>query len=792
MQRFLCLIGFILFSTITYAQTCTIKGQIFTTDNKPAASVYIALQEIKKTVTSAENGAFEINNIPAGNYTIVVFFTGLQTITQKITVTEKTIQNLQFTLRENAVELNEVVVNHKKNSNNTSVNIGRIAINPMDLPQAVTTIYQGVLKEQQAQRLSDVLKNVNGVYLASTRGATQENFSARGYSFSSTNMFKDGVRINTGSMPEISSLEKVEILKGSTAILFGNVAPGGVVNLVTKQPKFTNGAELSIRTGSFNLFKPAVDVYGPVNENIAYRLNATYENAGSYRAIPNSIRYYVNPSFLFKLNSKTELIVQADYLNHQFTPDFGIGTYDNTKIPNVARSTFFGTNWQYAKTQQTSANTTLKHQFNNNWQLTAALSYQQYSRDYYSIERIQAAANGDWARPLNKTFTNEKYYTAQVNVNGKFTTGKLKHTLLAGIDAERYFVEATTYNNPTIYDTINIFNPAKFTQRTDIPVAKEVRLISTPTNRIGAYVQDLIHISTKVKLLAGIRFSYQDARPIDTFTYATQLHTKAVSNKVDQAFSPRVGLVYRPTNTTSIFISYANSFTINSGTDVFGNALAPSIVDQFEAGIKNEFFKGKLSANLTVYRIENNNLAQTALFAADGVTPNNNTNLRALTGQTMSDGVELDFVVHAVKGLDVTAGYSYNFIRYTKTPDAKGNFIEGERLINNPASTANTSAFYTLSTGKMKGLKLGIAAFFTGTRFAGFNNTKGQTQNFLRNFEVAGFTTIDASIGYNFKKLSLMGKVANITNVLNYYVHENYSINPIAPTQVTVTVGYKL
>ena len=123
---------------------------------------------------------------------------------------------------------------------------------------------------------------------------------------------------------------------------------------------------------------------------------------------------------------------------------------------------------------------------------------------------------------------------------------------------------------------------------------------------------------------------------------------------------------------------------------------------------------------------------------------------------------------------------------------AKGNFIEGERLINNPASTANTSAFYTFSTGKKKGLKLGIAAFYTGTRFAGFNNTKQQTQNFLRNFEVAGFTTIDASIGYNFKKISLMGKVANITNVLNYYVHENYSINPIAPTQVTVTVGYKL
>jgi iron complex outermembrane recepter protein len=255
--------------------------------------------------------------------------------------------------------------------------------------------------------------------------------------------------------------------------------------------------------------------------------------------------------------------------------------------------------------------------------------------------------------------------------------------------------------------------------------------------------------------------------------------------KTDQAFSPRAGIVYQPTKHTSLFASYANSFSINSGTDVYGNALAPSIIDQFELGVKNDLFSGALTANITAYSIINNNLAQTALFAADGVTPNNNTNLKALTGQTKSDGIEIDVTAHPIKGLDLMAGYSYNFIRYTKTPDAKGNFVEGERLQNSVGSTANGSVFY-----HFKAWKFGTSIVYTGPRTAGFNNTKGQTQNYNRLFPVADFTTIDLSVGYSWKQINLMAKVSNLTNTLNYYTHENYSINPIPPTQLSATIRY--
>lgn len=261
-------------------------------------------------------------------------------------------------------------------------------------------------------------------------------------------------------------------------------------------------------------------------------------------------------------------------------------------------------------------------------------------------------------------------------------------------------------------------------------------------------------------------------------------------SKTDKAFSPRFGIVYKIFTNTALFASYSNSFSVNKGTDVFGNALAPSIIDQYELGVKNDFINGALSVNITAYRIINNNLAQTAPFAADGVTPNNNTSFQELTGQTTSDGIELDISGHLLKGLNVIAGYSYNNMRYTKTANTKGSYVEGERLVGTPANTANGSAFYSFDK-KLKGFKIGASVFYTGDRFAGWNNTKGQVQNYSRLIAVSGYTTIDISAGYSLKNISLLAKLSNITNTFNYNVHENYSINPIAPPQLITTIRYK-
>lgn len=765
-------------------------GKIITQDGSPAANVNIELKELKKYTTSDLNGAFSFNSIADGRYTLITSYTGLQTKQQQVIVTQDKATQLNIVLNENTSELQEVFINSKKGLNNQLVSIGKVSIDPMDLPQSISVMGQSVIRDQQSQRLSDVIKNVNGVYLSTTRANTQESFSARGYGFSSSNMFKNGSRVNTGTMPEVSSLEKVEILKGSAAILYGNVAPGAIINMVTKQPKFFFGGEVALRAGSYGLLKPSFDIFGPLSKKIAFRVNGTVEKANSFRNTVQSNRYYINPSLLIKIGKKTTLIVQGDHLNHDFTPDFGIGTLSNTVIPNVPRSNFVGAQWQYNKAKQTTVTVTLKHELNNNWSVNANTSYQLYSRDYYSTERIQAAANGDWIRPLNKIETQEKYFVGNIDLVGKFKTGAVAHHLLTGIDGDKYFTSTYAFDNPTLYDTVNILDPIKFIARTDIPSASKITRLETPINRLGAYVQDLINISNQLKLLVGIRWSMQKGLSATT-TYLLKDSAHMGIATSANAFSPRLGLVYKPLESMSAFASYSNSFSVNSGTDVSGNALSPSLIDQFEFGIKNNFIKDKLSANLTFYKIINNNLAQTAQYTADGVTPNNNIALKELAGQTTSNGIELDISAQLVKSLNILAGYSFNNMRYTKTKEAKGNYIEGEKLINTPTHTANTSALYTFNKGALKGLKLGVAGFYTGDRLGGWNNTQGQTQNYNRLIPVIGFTTFDLSAGYSYKKITLLVKLSNLMNTYNYYVHENYSINPIAPRQIISTLSVK-
>ncbi len=206
--------------------------------------------------------------------------------------------------------------------------------------------------------------------------------------------------------------------------------------------------------------------------------------------------------------------------------------------------------------------------------------------------------------------------------------------------------------------------------------------------------------------------------------------------------------------------------------------------------MKNELFNGRLSANIGVYHIVNSNFAQIAPFKADG-SPNTDTNVKEFTGQTTSDGLEVDLNGTLSKNLSFMTGYGYNYMRYTQTSLVKGSPIEGERLTNNPAHTANATIFYTFDLPQLRGLKLGASAFYTGARYGGNNNTYGQTPVFSRLIPLTGFTTIDLSAGYTYRKISILAKVSNITNELNYLIHDRYSIMPIPPRQFVTTLSYR-
>ncbi len=802
----------------------TITGTITTSDGKPASAVSVLLKELNKSTITSDNGSFVLKNVKPGTYTLKTAYIGLKPQEKQVSLMAGEKASVEFVLAENAQKLSDVVVTGYKTPNQRPVNLGKIGIAPKDLPQSVQIISSVVIADQQANLLSDVMKNVNGVAFGANRGGVSgETFYARGYSLGTNNVLKNGARTNTGGLPETSTLESVEVLKGSAALLYGGVTGGAVVNMVTKKPKFNYGGEVSLRSGSYDLYKPSGDIYGPITKDLAFRIVGTYEDAGSFRNNVGAKRTYVNPSLLYNLGKKTEILIQGDYLKSDYTPDFGIGTVNNTIVGSVGRSTFLNTQWAYNNTNTTTAQANITHKLNDKWKLNVIGSVLGYNRNYFSSERPTALSDGTWYRALTRSKTKEFTYNQQLNLNGAFKTGSLKHTILVGADADESFTTAYGFNetnklsktyiapgtttSATIkyYDEVNILNSSSYNVQTNMnmPETSVISDTKTPIYRMGTFIQDLVAVTDKFKVLAGIRYTFQKTPRSVVTNYATGVKTLSNNginkSKTEDAFSPKLGLIYEPLKTTSIYVSYANNFTSNAGLDVSTNApMAPSIIDQYEAGIKNDFLNGKLSANITWYKILNNKFAQTAVFKADGST-NSDSNLKEFTGETASDGIELDLNGTIVKGLNFIAGYSYNFMRYTKTREevrksdnsilVAGGFVEGERVVGTTKNTANGTLFYTFNSGQVRGLKLGASAFYTGDRNGGRNTNKSGTSTGI--IPLKAFTTFDLSAGYTYRKLSLLGKIANITNELNYFVHENYSVNPIPPRQFITTLSYK-
>ncbi|WP_353148150.1 TonB-dependent siderophore receptor [Flavobacterium sp.] len=706
------------------------------------------------------------------------------------------------TIKKKGKAIEEVVI--VKKIQKGSVTAGKLPIKALDLPQAVAIIDRAILEQQQILRISDALKNTNGVYVSgasNTSGNNQEEYGSRGFTFSGGNTFKNGIRFNGSLIPETASLESIEILKGSSALLYGNVAPGGILNLETKKPKFQTGGEISFRASEFDFYKPIIDIYGSLDKSqtAAYRLVTSYEAGNSFRDVVTSERFYINPSFQFNLTKKTTLLVEADYLKDSRTPDFGLTTIDY-KVVALPRSTFLNFDWATFDSKQESIAATLNHKINSNWQLKGILSYQGFTTNLLSSSRPNSGnltptspnnnlvqANGDWIRGVQKADTEQDYIFAEIDLTGNFKTGNIKHSILMGADADKSNTGTLNYLTINYLDKINIFNPSLVIGKNPIYSAATIPQLDKNTfadaalKRAGFYIQDFIELTSKLKVLTGLRYSYLESNTnTTTFTTSSNVETKTNDNIV----SSKLGIVFQPTKTNSIFASYADSFVLNTGTDKNFQALPHSTIDQYEIGVKNEFFKGRLNANVTGYSINFGNLAQT-----DFSNGNINTNIKELAGSYSSKGIEID-ISGNFKNFRAMAGYSFNETKYTKS----NIFDKGTQLRFTPKNTANASLFYTFENLKFKGFEIGIQSSYFGKILGGRlrpNNASTPAELARKPIPVSGFLQFDASIGYTKNTFSIRAKLSNIGNVTSYYVYDDNTVTPIAPRMVSTTVSYK-
>ena len=716
---------------------------------------------------------------------------------------------------------------HKTGNPNTARPISsKSNLSIMENPQPISIVTHEIIEQQQAKQLSDVLQNVNGLYITSSRGNSQDSFGGRGFILGNDNIFKNGARVNSGVFPEVSGLERVEVLKGANAMLYGNTAAGGIINMITKKPRFNFGGSIGLNGGSWNSYKPTVDFYGPLSDKIAFRLNGAYEYADSFRDVVTSSKYYFNPSFLVNLGEKSQLIVEADYLKNDFTPDFGLGSITNKDLSyslndSVGRNVFFGTDWQYQNVQQASTNITFNHQFNTNWTFNAVASYQNYTKDYFSAERIQwefatpTATRLSWKRPFNKTYNEQNFGSGQININGEINTGKINHKLLFGADADYNQADSYAYTLGSTNNILYLDDPSTW-GNVAMPTSTLNNRNRINTRRIGVYAQDFISLTKEIKVIAGLRWSYIENMATINTNFITNV--KSITNNSatsDQALSPKLGIVYMANDNLSVFATYTNSFVPNAGEtssqlgalnttgtpaevlartqNLSKEGIKPTTVDQYEIGVKKNLWNNTLAVNLSVYQIENNNTYQSYWYQnAAGAIVTPDSNLKEYAGKVRSRGVELDITGNPTANLSIIGGVSYNNSVYFDTPE--NGYVEKQRLVRTPETTANASVFYKF-TNHVKGLKIGAGAYYMGNRLGGWNDSKStdiSRNGVSRAFAIKDYVTVNASVGYEWDKFSIQGKVGNLFDTENYNVHENYSVNPITPRNYYVTVTYKL
>ncbi|MHC5821744.1 MAG: TonB-dependent receptor plug domain-containing protein [Nostoc sp.] len=326
-----------------------------------------------------------------------------------------------------------------------------------DIPQSIQVIPRQIIDDQKTTRLRDVLQNVSGV----TPGAGYQNsfdrVRIRGFTQDTT--FRDGIRDNFPST-DFANIERVEVLKGPASVLFGETEPGGIVNLVTKQPLSDPYYNVDLSVGNYAFYRSALDLSGPLNvdKTLLYRLNVAYENAGSFRDFISSQNIFVAPVIAWKLSENTDLKLFFEYNNRDYKPDRGVIAIGD-RPGSVPISRFFGepsinegtvTNYKFGYN--------LEHRFSRDWQLRQTLSTNISKTDEIRVQIDDLEADGRTATRDIANFggTVQEDYRLQTDVIGNFKTGTITHKLLFGVDLNRYTNVSNGFSNGP-FASIDIF-----------------------------------------------------------------------------------------------------------------------------------------------------------------------------------------------------------------------------------------------------------------------------------------------------------------------------------------------
>lgn len=627
----------------------------------------------------------------------------------------------------------------------------------LDVAQTVNVVEQALIREQRVIRMHDALRNVPGVFAAGGEGR-RDQFTIRGFS-AELDMYADGIR-DTASFRDFSNIERVEVLKGPAAMLFGRGSAGGIINRVTKKPSAETLREVQASVGSEGFARTEWDLGGALSAGANYRLTGAYEKGGQFRKLVDNALSTVAGGVEFKLTPATTLLAQFEWQHHDRTPDRGIPSLNGTPAA-VPVASFYGERFDFGTRDVANGGLTLEHAFSADTRLKATLRVNSMELDAVNTRNTGLTAGNTQVVRNTTRFPKERDYVfAQTELTHKLRLGATEHLFLTGYEHgwQRGHLQVWQVAAPNI----SLGNPSYSAPSpvfTNASKTYDTRFTGTTD---ALYVQDQITLSPRWKAIAGLRYDifgqHQDAG------LANKVQVAAL-DRTDHQWSPRAGLIYQPSATTSWYVSGARSFQPKSDDLLFTKAsetsLAPTQSTQYEVGNKNEFLGGRLAVNAALYHVAMTNVATADPLNAGQVIQ---------IGEQVHQGIEVDASGELGGGWRLYGGASLIDPRITRSNDTP--------VGNRPANVPRQAANLWLSKRIAAGWRAGLGAYYVGERFAGADNA----------VRLPAYTRLDAALSYTIKAVELALNLRNLTDRVYYEsATSNAQIAPGTPRSVMLT-----
>ena len=656
----------------------------------------------------------------------------------------------------------------------TTTNAGmKIDVPLRDVPQAVTVVPRAVIESQGVTSLGEALRNVAGLTLASGEGGfTGDSITLRGFA-ARTDQYVDGVRDNGQYVRDIFNIERVEVLKGASSMLYGRGGTGGIVNSVTKKPTGEALRVVNLTLGSEEFKRATADIDQPLGENAAGRLNLMWQDNDSFRDTVYTERWAIAPSFTLDVGDDTRVDAQAYRLEHDGILDYGLPFNLATGRPvDVPHDLNYGAGDQSIyQIEVSELRVGLEHEFGNG----ASLRNTTVAGDYDRLYRMVRPNNIN-APALSESILVSRNHTLRggdqdnlynvTDLTFEHGTGALRHQWLAGLELGTEEFSTRDLAGLPALPNVPLFDP----QSVVLPVLPDsldgalAAHTEVETDTRAVYVQDRIELDDRWSVVGGVRHDQFDA------DVANEL-TGVVLRRDDDMTSWRLGTVFQPDDSQSWYASWSTSFNpsaetfaLNPGTA----AVEPEENRNLEVGAKLTPWDERIAINVALFRLDKTN--------ARTVDPSNTT-LTVLDGRQRTDGIELEVQGALTHRWDVFAGVAFMDPEITSSNDVNSGVpIEGNRPANAPEIAANLWTVYSLGGG----WEIGGGAFHVGERFGNTGNT----------LSIPSYTRWDGYIGYNHKALRIAINAYNLTDKGYFeYATGNFA-TPAAPRSVRFNVTY--